>query len=164
MEVFHRVYWSHHSALRLSGTPATSEQRVNTLDFSVTFPQHLSFLRAGYTWADFPQQHLLAIWLCPYVFCSLWDTTLQMKISPKSKRLKKIEWILTHPFLKLTVLFFWDAVIGTSLQACPCPLMKPITVLLFIRPHFKPDICKHSQALFGRISSEVFSLWSSWLL
>lgn len=103
VEVFHIVYWSHHSFLMLAVTPATSEQRVNTLSSSLTLFYQLNILRAASLWPAFPQQHLLAFWLCPYICCSLWETILQIKISLKSRRLDKVQWIPTHPFLQLTV-------------------------------------------------------------
>lgn len=128
VEVFHGVYWSHHTFLMLVGTPATSEQHVNTLSSSLTLPQQLYNFRAGSSWPAFPQQHLLAFWPHPFICCCSWETSLQMKISLKSRRLDTFLWI---PALLSSDLWycFWGTDIGTSLWFCPYTLTKPIVVL-----------------------------------
>lgn len=161
VEVFHRAYWSHHSFLTLAVTPATSEQHPNTLPSSLTLSQRLNILRAGSLWPAFPQQHLLAFCLCPFICCSLQETILQIEIWLKSR--ENVQWIPTHPSLQLTVVLllscYTNQPVSLSLppyEACNC--------FILIRHYFKAAICKHSQVLPGRMLSQMFNLWSSWLL
>lgn len=163
VEAFHSVYWTHGPFLMLAVTPATSEQHVNTLSSFLTLSHQLNILRVGSLWPAFPQQHLLVFWLCLYIFCSLWETILQIKISLKSRRFEKFQWIPTHPFLHLTVVlllryYYMNQPVSLSLSP-----YEGHNCFIFIRHHFKAAIGKHSQVLSGGMSSQIFNLWRSWL-